>query len=225
MTVQSDRIITIDGPAGSGKSTLARNLAQALGWRHLDTGAIYRAVAVSARELMVEDPEEAVLLAASLDIRLDLSGAASRVWLGEREVTGLLREPSIAGLTSKLSSLPGVRAALMEVQRRQGDAGNLVAEGRDMGTVVFPLAGLKFFLTADPKVRAARRHLQLVSDGRQADPETILASIIERDTLDSGRDDAPLRVAPGAVVIDSTAMSPFEVETLMLGEAAKVFRS
>jgi cytidylate kinase len=217
------RIITIDGPAGSGKSTLCQNLAAALGWRALDTGALYRAVAVAASEMMLSDPLEVQLLAESLEIRVESSPNGSRVWLGGREVTGRLRDPAMGLLSSKLSAIPGVRAALMGVQRLQGVGGRLVCEGRDMGTVVFPWARLKFFLTADLATRAGRRQLQLAREGRSTSAADILASLSARDQSDSGREEAPLRVPEGGVVIDSTTLSLIEVETLMLGEAAKVF--
>jgi cytidylate kinase len=217
------RIITIDGPAGSGKSTLCRSIAEALGWRPLDTGALYRAVAVAAAELMVSDPVEATLLAESLDIRTLPGPDGGRVWLGDREVTAKLRDPAVGLLSSKLSAIPGVRAALLNVQRQEGSAGRLVCEGRDMGTVVFPWARLKFFLTASPAARARRRQLQLAVEGRPRELAEILASLAIRDESDSGREEAPLRVPPGGVVIDSTDLSLFEVETRMLGEAARVF--
>ena len=220
---RDDRIITIDGPAGSGKSTLCRNLADALGWRHLDTGALYRAVAVAACEMGISTPFEAKLLAESLEIRVEQALSGSRVFIGEREVTDRLRDPSIGMLSSKLSAIAGVRAALMGVQREQGRQGRLVCEGRDMGTVVFPWARLKFFLTAGLEERAKRRQLQLLKDGRVAELAEILAGLASRDNSDSGREEAPLKIPKGGVVIDSTDLSLFEVETRMLGEAARVF--
>ncbi|MDR2442329.1 MAG: (d)CMP kinase [Deltaproteobacteria bacterium] len=216
-------IITIDGPAGSGKSTLSKNVAQALGWRYLDTGAIYRAVAVAAELMDVSEPEQVVALAKTLDIKIETCDNLSRVWLGDREVTSLIRSPSISQFSSVVSSYPQVREALMWLQRQQGANGRLVTEGRDMGSVVFPMAGLKFFLTADPQIRAERRRLQLLREGRAEDLSEVLRLIIERDKADSTREIAPLSIPKGAVVIDSTAMSLFEVETIMLGEARKVF--
>jgi cytidylate kinase len=221
--VQDDRIITIDGPAGSGKSTLCQNLAAALGWRHLDTGAIYRAVAVAAVEMRVESPMEAQLLAEGLDIRVEQSKAGSRVWLGGREVTSQLRDPRIGQLSSHLSAIPGVRSALLRVQRAEGEKGRLVCEGRDMGTVVFPWARLKFFLHAQLPERAKRRMAQLAQEGVTAHLWDVMTSIADRDNADASRDVAPMRAAPGAVVIDSTNMSLFEVETKMLGHAARAF--
>jgi cytidylate kinase len=198
-------------------------VAAALGWRALDTGSIYRAVAVAAYEMRLSDPLEVQLLAESLEIRVEPSATGSRVWLGEREVTSRLRDPAMGLLSSKISAIAGVRSALMGVQRQQGVGGRLVCEGRDMGTVVFPWARLKFFLTADLETRARRRHLQLAREGREASAADILASLSARDESDSGREEAPLRVPEGGVVIDSTSLSLFEVETIMLGEAAKVF--
>lgn len=189
----------------------------------MDTGAIYRAVALAASELDVRAPVEAQRLAESLEIRVEQSGEGSRVWLGQREVTDKLRDPLIGVLSSRLSAIAGIRSALMQVQRSQGEGGRLVCEGRDMGTVVFPWAKLKFFLTADLPVRAARRQAQLAREGRFLELAEILPTLAFRDDSDTNRADAPLKPAPGGMVIDSTNLSLFEVETIMLGEAAKVF--
>jgi cytidylate kinase len=220
-----NRIITIDGPAGSGKSTLAKNLAQALGWACLDTGAIYRAVALVASErgLSPYQAKEASELAGSLDLRLYSEQSETLVIVGDRDVTGLLRSPEISKLSSQFSAIPGVREALLDLQRRLGERGYLVTEGRDMGTVVFPWAALKFYLTANQDVRARRRQQQLVREGIITDLETILAEMAARDYSDSNRGEASLRPAEGALHIDSSKMSAFEVETVMIGEAKKIF--
>ncbi|MDR1309646.1 MAG: (d)CMP kinase [Deltaproteobacteria bacterium] len=222
---KSDRIITIDGPAGSGKSTLARNLAQALGWSCLDTGALYRAVALVADErgLAPSQASEAGALAASLDIRLYADGPETLVVVGDRDVTGLIRSPGISSLSSRFSAIPEVRGALLGLQRSLGQKGSLVAEGRDMGTVVFPRAGLKFFLTASPETRAGRRQLQLAREGVFVDPLDILSDIEARDYADSNRETARLEPAEGAFHIDSTDRSLFQVETIMIGEAKRAF--
>ncbi|MDR1656324.1 MAG: (d)CMP kinase [Deltaproteobacteria bacterium] len=217
------QIITIDGPAGSGKSTISKNLANALGWRYLDTGALYRAVAVAADLMEIYDQESVGALAATLDIKIKTVGSLARVWLGDREITELLRTPGISQLSSTVSAYPEVRAALMGLQRQQGAGGRMVAEGRDMGTVVFPRAGLKFFLTAEPEVRAARRRLELLREGRPETPAEVLRLIMERDQADSTRPEAPLTVPEGAIIVDSTRLSLFEVETIMLGETGRIF--
>ncbi|MDR1296273.1 MAG: (d)CMP kinase [Deltaproteobacteria bacterium] len=223
--MENENIITMDGPAGSGKSTLARNLAQAVGWSCLDTGAIYRAVALVASERGVglDRPQEAGELAAGLDVRLYAENGVTLTVVGDRDVTGLLRTPEISALTSKYSAIPEVRAALMGLQRRLGAGGRVVAEGRDMGTVVFPLAPLKFFLTASPEARARRRYLQLAREGVLVDQEEILEGILARDHNDSSRETARLEPALDAYIIDSTNLSAFEVETIMIGEAKRVF--
>jgi cytidylate kinase len=180
-------------------------------------------VAVSAFELGAVSEVEATLLAETLEIRIEPGAKGSRVFVGEREVTDKLRDPQIGLLSSKLSAIAGVRAALLSLQRAQGLSGKLVCEGRDMGTVVFPWARLKFFLTADIEARAKRRQMQLLKEGRLMELAEILASLMVRDESDSLRDEAPLKIPEGAVVIDSTELSLFEVETRMLGEAAKAF--
>ncbi|MDR0620526.1 MAG: (d)CMP kinase [Deltaproteobacteria bacterium] len=218
-------IITIDGPAGSGKSTLAKNLAQALGWANLNTGSIYRAVALVANErgLSPTQAKEAEALTRSLDLRLYCEKSETLVIVGDRDVTGLINTPEVSRLSSKFSAIPGVRAALMDVQRRVGQRGHLVTEGRDMGTVVFPWAGLKFFLTASLAVRAARRQRQLARDGVYVEIEEIESDLAVRDHSDSTRETAQLKPADEAIHIDSSNLSAFEVETMMIGQAKKVF--
>jgi cytidylate kinase len=220
-----NNIITIDGPAGSGKSTLAQNLSQALGWTCLDTGAIYRAVALVATErgLTPEDQMETSRLTSELDIRLYFVGGQTLIIVGDRDVSGLIRTPEISHLTSLFSAIPGVRQALMSLQRRLGENGKLVCEGRDMGTVVFPWAALKFYLTASPEVRAQRRFQQLAREGILVDRDELLADIQARDYNDSHRGTARLKPAVDAYIIDSTDISAFEVETIMIGEAKRVF--
>ncbi|MDR1678052.1 MAG: (d)CMP kinase [Deltaproteobacteria bacterium] len=220
------KIITIDGPAGSGKSLMAKNLAQALGWLCLDTGAIYRAVALIANERGISPTEtkEAGNLAETLDLRLYCENSETLVIVGDRDVTGLLRSPEVSRLSSQFSAIPAVREALLNIQRRLGEKGHLVTEGRDMGSIVFPWAALKFFLTAKPEVRAGRRQQQLAREGVFVDLESILADITTRDYSDSNRSTAQLGLAQeGAIIIDSTSISAFEVETIMIGEAKRVF--
>ncbi|MDR0356125.1 MAG: (d)CMP kinase [Deltaproteobacteria bacterium] len=223
--MKSDKIITIDGPAGSGKSTLALNLAQAFGWVCLDTGALYRAVALVALErgLTPSDRQEAAELARTLDLRLYVEEGKTLVVAGDREVSSLIRTPEISNFASLFSALPEVREALVDAQRNLGSRGEVVAEGRDMGTVIFPWAALKFFLTAEAKVRAYRRHLQLAREGIVAELEKLEEDILIRDHNDSSRETAQLKPAPDAFIIDGTNLSAFEVETIMIGEAKRVF--
>ncbi|MDR1545494.1 MAG: (d)CMP kinase [Deltaproteobacteria bacterium] len=218
-------VITIDGPAGAGKSTASKRLAAALGWRRLDTGALYRAVAVAAREagLSPDDAEAAGGLAESLALRIETAGDQDRVFLGAREISSLLRSPEVSLLSSRLSAFPQVRTALLGLQRRLGAAGGLVAEGRDMGTIVFPRAKLKFFLEADLPARAARRQAEMRQAGREADLDALMREMSARDMADSSRETAPLRRPEAAVVVDSSGLTPRQVEELMLREAARAF--
>ncbi|MDR3135710.1 MAG: (d)CMP kinase [Deltaproteobacteria bacterium] len=220
-----NKIITIDGPAGSGKSTLAKNLAQALGWTRMDTGVLYRAVALLASERGIDPAQskEAQELTQSLDLRLYFENSETLIIVGDRDVTGLLRTPEISRLSSRFSAIPGVREALMTVQRRVGQRGFLVTEGRDMGTVIFPWAGLKFYLTAKPELRALRRQRQLAQEGIFVELEGILLDINNRDYSDSAREIAQLRPAEGAIIIDTSNISAFEAETMMIGQAKQVF--
>jgi cytidylate kinase len=210
-------VVAIDGPAGSGKSTAARRLAQRLGYTMLDTGAIYRTLALVARERGVSWDDEAGLglLAAQLDVSFAFDGDVNRVFLGTREVTAGIRSPDMNEGASKVSRHPGVRAALLDLQRRLAAQGGVVAEGRDVGSVVFPTAGAKFFLSAQPEIRARRRFEELRAAGHEASYDAVLKDQIERDHRDSTRATAPLRMAEDAVEIDSTALGPDEVVARM----------
>jgi cytidylate kinase len=241
-------LIVIDGPAGAGKTTVARRLARHLGLPLLDTGAIYRSLALVARRRGVawDDEPGLVALASELPIRFgSLPGpheadAAQRVWLGEDDVTEAIRTPEISDGASKVSVLPGVRTALLGLQRAIGARG-CVAEGRDMGTVVFPHAPHKFFVTADLAARAARRQADLegaaasqLSSQPSSKPSTtpstnlstnlspatnlstVKAELVSRDARDSSRAAAPLARAEDAVLVDTTALGPDEVLALML---------
>jgi len=219
MTTKSRRedrrgiVIAIDGPAGAGKSTVAKRLAIELGYRLLDTGAIYRAVALVARERGVDWSDEARLadIAAGLDIRFDMLGDRNHVSLGDEDVTDAIRAPEISQGASQVSAHPAVRAALLGLQRRLGAQGGVIAEGRDIGTVVFPEAEAKFFLTASPEVRASRRHAELVSGGSEAAYEDTVRDMRERDARDTGRAVAPLVQAEDAVAVDSSGLDVDEV--------------
>ena len=206
-------MVTIDGPAGAGKSTVSRMLAERLGYRLLDTGALYRAVALAAQRKAVSwgDGPGAAAVARDLDIDFRMENMKNRVFMGAEEVTSAIREPAISEGASRVSALPEVRTALLDLQRRMGSAGGVVVEGRDAGTVVFPDAGAKFFLTAAPEVRAHRRWVELRNAGMEIDETSVLADMIVRDHRDESRAAAPLRQAPDAQRVDSTHLSVDEV--------------
>ncbi len=208
-------VVTIDGPAGAGKSTVAKRLARRLGYRLLDTGAIYRAVALAGLRAgtALDDEPALALIARDLDIDFAFEGdgdaAVNRVLLGGEDVSAAIRTPEASQAASKVSALPAVRAALLDLQRRLGGKGGVVVEGRDTGTVVFPEAGAKFFLTASDHERARRRMEEL--GARAGALEDVLGEIRERDARDAGRDVAPMKAAGDAILVDSSTMSLDEV--------------
>lgn len=199
-------VVTIDGPAGAGKSTVARRLAQALGYSLLDTGALYRTVALLAHRQGVSWDDERALgdIARSLDVEFHFEGDVNHVVVGGADVTRDIRQPLISKGASHVSALPSVRAGLLDLQRRLGETGGIVVEGRDTGTVVFPDAQAKLFLTASAEVRARRRHEELVAAGAHVTYEETLAEQRARDQRDMTREVAPLTQAPDAVVVDSS---------------------
>jgi len=199
-------VIAIDGPAGAGKSTVARALAAALGFTYLDSGAMYRCVALAAlREgANLDDGAAITAIATALSIELD----GERVLLGGEDVSAAIREPRVSEASSRVSVHPGVREALVERQRELIGAGRYVAEGRDIGTVVSPDSPLKVFLTASPEERARRRAAQTGED-----PAAVLAAQEERDRRDEGREHSALRAAADAVELDTTGLSQDEVVT------------
>lgn len=202
-------VVTIDGPAGAGKSSVAKLLARKLGYRLLDTGAIYRAVALTAREAGVawDDAGGCAAIARGLDIRFDFVGDKNHVYLGGRDASAAIRTPEISQGASQVSAHPEVRAALLELQRRLGAGGGVVVEGRDTGTVVFPAAEAKFFLTASEAERARRRVAELAASGTAVDYAATLREIAERDRRDASRDAAPMVPAPDAVLVDSSTQT------------------
>jgi 3-phosphoshikimate 1-carboxyvinyltransferase len=198
-------VLTIDGPTASGKGTLAREVANALGYRLLDSGAVYRAVAIAALDAAVapEDEPRLALLAAEQKLRFD----GDRCHLGGRDVTDLLRREEVGAMASKISAWPAVRAAVLEVQLGFRDVPGLVADGRDMGSVVFPDAELKVFLTAGAAERAERRYKQLISKGIPAKLDSLRAELEARDARDKNRSASPLVPAEGAFMLDNSALS------------------
>ncbi len=217
MSSESNAVVTIDGPAGAGKSTTARQLATRLGYSFLDTGALYRTVALSARQLGIDWADGPAVgdLAAKLRIRFQPEGGVNRVLVDGKDVTDDIRAPEISQGASKVSALPEVRAALLGLQQVIGARERTVAEGRDTGTVVFPNAFAKFFLTATPEERARRRLLELEAQGRPAPFAEVLAELQQRDARDSGRAVAPLKRAADAVEIDTDGKNIVEVVALM----------
>lgn len=211
-------VIAIDGPAAAGKSTAGRALAARLGYRYIDTGALYRAVAwIAEREGIAGAPAAVVgARVSSADIRLAGDPDNPRVLVGGRDVSAEIRTERMSQLSSRLSALPEVRAALLGVQRRIGAEGGVVMDGRDIGTVVFPDADVKFFVTATPAARARRRHTELLQRGVEADAAVVRADLEDRDRRDAGRDHAPLKPAADALRIDTTTLSPGEVLDRML---------
>ncbi len=212
-------MITIDGPAGAGKSTAARELARRLGYRLIDTGALYRGVAWRVCEAKVDPGDESALRRLLAGTTLDLRNGA--VFVNGMDVSEEIRTPEIGELTSRISTLEVVRENVTPIQRRLASAGGAVLEGRDTGSVVCPDAEVKFYLDASPDVRALRRQRELEARGITATPEEVRREIAGRDRQDRERALAPLVVPDGAVVIDSTGRSVEDVVQLMLEEVAR----
>lgn len=202
----SHKSIAIDGPAGAGKSTLARKLAEQLGYIYVDTGAIYRTVALKAlwEKADPADPAQVVPLLEGLEIHMGYEDGVQKMYLEGEDVSGAIRRHKVSGAASQVSAIPEVRAFLLEFQRKLARESSVVMDGRDIGTVVLPNAGVKIFLTAAPEVRARRRLLELEQRGETADFDTILRDIKERDYQDEHRPIAPLKQAADAVLLDTT---------------------
>ena len=206
-------VIAVDGPGGSGKGTITTRLANHLGWNFLDSGALYRltALAVIKNQVSLEDEVSLGDLAANLDIRFETSGSDVVSWLDGEDVSDSLRKEETGVMASRVAAIPAVRKALAERQRRFRQAPGLVADGRDMGTVIFPDAKLKIFLTASAEIRAERRHKQLKEKGERVKLTRLFREIKARDLRDQSRSVAPLRPAEDAVIIDSSDLSIDEV--------------
>lgn len=217
-------VITIDGPSGSGKGTVAGLLARKLGWNLLDSGALYRLLAFAARNHGVDLTNEEALkvLAAHLDVQFVTSTEQrpQQIILEGEDVTDAIRNEQVGAGASQVASLPAVREALLQRQHAFLEPPGLVADGRDMGTVVFPGAPLKVFLTARPEERARRRYQQLKDSGVDANLSSLLGEISKRDERDSKRSVAPLKAAPDAICLDSTELSIEQVMERIMGEIA-----
>lgn len=204
------RSIAIDGPAGAGKSTLARRLAERLGFLYVDTGAIYRTVALAVLRAGADsaDEDQVVPLLDGLDVKMAYGeDGVQRMYLAGEDVSEAIREHKVSGIASKTSAIPAVRAFLLDFQRRQAKEHDVVMDGRDIGTVVLPGADVKIFLTAAPEARAKRRLLELEQRGQKADYETVLRDIMDRDWQDEHRSVAPLKRAEDAALLDTTDLN------------------
>lgn len=219
-------IITIDGPSGSGKGTIARIVASKLGWHMLDSGALYRLVALAGadRGLAPDDEAGHAQIAKALDVVFDAEpDGEERIWLEGVEVSARIRTEEAGAAASRVAAMPSVREGLLARQRAFAQPPGLVADGRDMGTIVFPHARLKIFLTASPEERARRRYKQLKDKGLSANLAALSLEIAERDRRDASRAVAPLKPADDAIVVDSTSMSIDAVVARVLELAAARF--
>jgi len=219
--INADMIITIDGPSGVGKSTVSKSVAKRLGFTYLDTGAMYRAVALQVIRESV-DPRDEKRLESLLDnteIRVVRNNNGDPViLLNDEDITGLIRTPEVSRLSSDVATKRAVRVKLVELQQEIGKAGNIVAEGRDMGTYVFPDAAFKFYLDASLDERARRRWKQLAESGGGGDIESVKNEIIRRDAQDMDRSESPLHPAVNAVIINTTNLSSSEVTDRIITE-------
>src|SRR5262245_1327843 len=215
-------IVAIDGPAGVGKSTVAKLLASRLGYLYLDTGALYRATAWAVIEAGLDPTDTAAVsaLLPTLSIHMQFHQGTAAVSVNDRDVTTELRSPTVSAGASVVSAIPAVRTWLLPIQREIVQGGGVVAEGRDMGTKVFPAAEVKFFLEADPTVRAQRRHRELVAAGHSGALEETSADLTSRDTRDRSRSIAPLVPAKDARFIDTSNLSAADVVDQMMAVIA-----
>ncbi|MBV9763842.1 MAG: (d)CMP kinase [Acidobacteriaceae bacterium] len=209
-------IVAIDGPAGAGKSTLAKRIAGKLGFVYINSGAMYRAIALWALRLKVDLTDMHRLEQLAKEAKIEFAAGDGRVFLNGDEVTEAIRDLNVTDAASKVSVVPGVRRALLKTQRAVAELNSVVMEGRDIGSVVFPEAQVKIFLDADPDERARRRTLEFQQEGRAADVQAIGRDLNERDRRDRTRSEAPLVQAPDAQLVDTTGLSLEEVEEIVL---------
>lgn len=213
-------VITIDGPAGAGKSSAAKDVARELGIKYLDTGAIYRAIALILAKSEISPDNDEYLREALSEIKIILR--YDKVLVNDFDVSGEIRTPEVDELASLYSAVPAVREALLGLQQEQKNYGSIVAEGRDVGSVVFPDAKVKFYLTASPEVRAKRRYDERIAKGKDADYDEILRAIKERDINDSTRKTAPLSIPEGAIYLDTSDMTEKEAVNFIVKHVREV---
>ena len=221
---KKELVITIDGPSGAGKTTVSKKLAAKIGYRYIDTGALYRGIALITSEMGIKEDDESAMAEAceSVDLRFALEEGELKLLSGSRDISELIRTPEISMRASSVSALKPVRAFLTVLQRRLGEERGVVFEGRDMGTVVFPNADLKFFLDADPHIRAERRYAELKERGSKIDFQTVKDELIQRDENDSTRALAPLKAADDAIHVDATQMDADAVVEAMAVQVSSV---
>jgi CMP/dCMP kinase len=218
MSGKSQLVIAIDGPSGAGKSTVAKLLAGRLGYVYIDTGAMYRAVGWKAMKDGIDPSDEKALarLCEGVEVAIRHDASGQKVFVNGIDVTGEIRTPEMGMMASAVSRSPSVRARLLTLQRKLGAGGGVVMDGRDIGTVVFPDADRKFYLDASAEERGRRRYQELKEKGMTVDLAAITSEILARDLQDSSREHAPLRKAPDARYVDSSALNIEEVVALML---------
>ena len=206
-------IVAVDGPAGSGKSSVCKAVAEQTGFSYIDTGAIYRTIAYNAIKRNCDLKNPKILKELALNLRLESKGQGANfiVLCDDVEMGDVIRTPQVSQATSRIAVYPEVRDAILDLQRRLGRSSNSILEGRDIGSVVFPNAELKIFITASPEVRAQRRLDQLTDQEVQSDFKTVLNEVIERDRRDREREIAPLKEAPGAIILDTSLLTFEEV--------------
>ncbi len=210
-------IIAIDGYSSCGKSTFAKTIAQKLGYTYIDTGAMYRAITLYALENHLIDENNFYkqqlinqLDKIEIDFKRNDQNGKNEIYLNGKNVEELIRNLRVSQFVSQISAVKEVREKLVNLQRKIGSKGNVVMDGRDIGTVVFPEAQLKIFMTADPKIRAQRRYAELIAKGQQVSFDEVYKNVIERDNLDTSREESPLRKAPDAIILDNSHMTPEE---------------